>query len=355
MNDTVVENSGKLIIDMDRILAESISILKSLDRRNLIKAYLYLDGLSGSKLNDGSDILGQAKKTKEPDHSIVLENYRLHLEASANSKNTINDYCREIRRFLEHLKDNSTSFSAINTSYLNSYLFNQKTKRKLSNNSYSRLVIVIRSFLSYLFKEKIILKPLALELKTPRRIEKERECLTDNEIQKILEYLDSRKERYRGENTRDRLIFMLGANCGLRKSEIAKLNWEDVDFNERKLKILEAKGGKERVVYYSQELEVVIESYRELSGNSSGALVRGSFGKRITSCPMQRIVRRMYVESGTYRSGLTTHSLRHTFASSLRKKGVDLKIIKTLLGHSSLATTDRYLHVSAGDLKKAVL
>jgi site-specific recombinase XerD len=70
---------------------------------------------------------------------------------------------------------------------------------------------------------------------------------------------------------------------------------------------------------------------------------------------MQRIVRRMYVESGSYRPGMNTHSLRHSFASNLRKKGVDLKVIKTLLGHSSLATTDRYLHVSAGDLKKAVL
>ena len=148
---------------------------------------------------------------------------------------------------------------------------------------------------------------------------------------------------------------MLGLNCGLRKSEISKLNWEDLDFNERKIKILEAKGGKERIVYYSQELEKVILSYKKSSGNSTGALVRGSFGKRITSCPMQRIVRRMYVESGTYRPGITIHSLRHGFASSLRKKGVDLKIIKTLLGHSSLATTDRYLHVSAGDLKKAVL
>ena len=123
----------------------------------------------------------------------------------------------------------------------------------------------------------------------------------------------------------------------------------------RKIKILDAKGGKERIVYYSQELGAVIEGYRKSSGNSNGALIRGSFGKRITSCPMHRIVRRMYIESGIYREGLTVHSLRHTYADNFRKNGVDLKVIKTLLGHSSLATTDRYLHVSSGDLKKAVL
>jgi site-specific recombinase XerD len=258
--NTLVEDNDKLIIDMDMILTESISILKSLDRRNLIKAYLYLDSLQENKVNGNSDVLSKIRHMEEPDYVTVLENYRLHLEASANSKNTITDYCREIRRFLDHLKDSNTSFSAINTTFLNSYLFSQKTQRKLSNNSYSRLVIVIRSLLSYLYKEKIISKPLALELKTPRRIDKERECLTDSEIQKIHSYLDNRKERYKGENTRDRLIFMLGINCGLRKSEIAKLNWEDLDFNERKLKILNAKGGKERVVYYSQDLENVILS-----------------------------------------------------------------------------------------------
>ena len=129
--NTLAQDNDKLIIDMDRILDESISILKSLDRKNLIKAYLYLDGLSERKVSNGLDILSKVKKIEEPDHNTVLENYRLHLEASANSKNTINDYCREIRRFVDHLKESGTGFSAINTSFLNSYLFSQKTKRKL--------------------------------------------------------------------------------------------------------------------------------------------------------------------------------------------------------------------------------
>jgi site-specific recombinase XerD len=84
-------------------------------------------------------------------------------------------------------------------------------------------------------------------------------------------------------------------------------------------------------------------------------VVRGTFGKRITSCPFQRIVQRIYKESEVYRNGLTIHSLRHTYAENLRKKKVDLKVIKTLLGHSSLATTDRYLHVSSEDLKEAAI
>ena len=71
---------------------------------------------------------------------------------------------------------------------------------------------------------------------------------------------------------------------------------------------------------------------------------------------MQRVIRRLYIESGIYRAGLTIHSLRpYTYAENLRKKGVDLKVIKTLLGHASLDTTDRYLHVFSNDLKEVAL
>jgi site-specific recombinase XerD len=352
MKTVCINRNGKITFDLDGMQEDSFRIIKSLEGKKLVMAYLYLEELSGKPIKDD---LTEEREVKTLDYKTILDEYRLHLEASAKSKNTIKDYCREIERFLNHLKVSNTDLISISTGFLNSYLYSQKTERKLSANSYCRLVIVIRSFLFYLYKEKIISSALALELKTPRRVDREREYLTEGEIQKVQDYLESRKERYKGENTRDRLIFMLGISCGLRKSEISKLNWEDLDLDERKIKILDAKGGKERVVYYSQELANVIEDYRKLSGNSSGALVRGTFGKRITSCPMHRIIRRMYVESGIYREGLTIHSLRHTYASNLRKNGVDLKVIKTLLGHSSLATTDRYLHVSSGDLKKAAL
>lgn len=230
-----------------------------------------------------------------------------------------------------------------------------KSERNLSPNSYSKLVVVLRSFVSYLYKNKYIDSDIAQDLKVPRRVDKEREYLTISDINKITDYLDNRVERYKGENLRDKLIILLGMNCGLRKAEMMKLNWEDINLEEQRIKIIQSKGNKDRVVYFNSELKYILTKYRKNTDTYKGALVRGTFGKRITSCPLQRIFQRIYVESGVYREGLTIHSLRHTYASNLRKKGVDLKIIKTLLGHSSLATTDRYLHVSAGDLKEAAM
>lgn len=108
-------------------------------------------------------------------------------------------------------------------------------------------------------------------------------------------------------------------------------------------------------MYFNETLKEILTYYRKTIDTYKGAVVRGSFGKRITSCPLQRIVKKIYKESGVYRNGLTIHSLRHTYAENLRKNGIDLKVIQTLMGHSSLATTDRYLHLSNDDLKKATL
>ena len=152
--ETVCKNrKGKITFDLDVIQEDSFRIIKSLEGRKLVMAYLYLEELSGRVVTDD---LTEEREVKTPDYKTILNDYRLHLEASAKAKNTIKDYSREIGRFLNHLKESGTSFATINTSFLNSYLYSQKTERKLSANSYCRLVIVIRSFLSYLYNEKII-------------------------------------------------------------------------------------------------------------------------------------------------------------------------------------------------------
>jgi integrase/recombinase XerC len=136
---------------------------------------------------------------------------------------------------------------------------------------------------------------------------------------------------------------------------IIKLNWGDIDYSECRLKIINSKGGKDRVIYFNGIIRETILDYRKKSNNYEGAVVRGVFGKRITSTSLHNIISRIFKESGIYRQGLTVHSLRHTYAENLRVKGTDLKVIQVLLGHESLETTDRYLHISSNDLKNAVL
>jgi len=90
-----------------------------------------------------------------------------------------------------------------------------------------------------------------------------------------------------------------------------KLNWEDINFEDHKIKILCSKGNKDRVVYFNGELKEIFTKCRKNTEAYKGAVVRGTFGKRISSCSLQRIVQRIYKESGVYRDGLTIHSLSY--------------------------------------------
>ncbi|GAI19317.1 unnamed protein product [marine sediment metagenome] len=194
-----------------------------------------------------------------------------------------------------------------------------------------------------------------MNLKTPKKVDKKREVLTDDQIKKVENYLENRTEKYKYENLRDKIIFYLGIKCGLRKLEMIKLNWENINLDECIIKIINSKGGKDRVVYFNGDLKELLENYRRLKGKYIGAVIRGKNGKRICSNTLQKSTRRLYRECGIYRSGLTIHSLRHTYAESLRKNKIDLPTIQTLLGHKSLETTAKYLHVTKDDLKKAIL
>jgi len=175
------------------------------------------------------------------------------------------------------------------------------------------------------------------------------------DTENIRKYLSRRKEKYRNENLRDRIIISLGIDCGLRRQEFINLNWEDINFDENSINIKNSKGRKNRIVYFNKELKELLCLYRKLSGKYISGLIRGAHGKRITKCSLQNIISRIFKESKTYRKNLTLHSLRHTYAERLRRKGVDLPTISKLLGHSRLDTTDIYLHVNKDDFKMAVL
>ncbi len=194
-------------------------------------------------------------------------------------------------------------------------------------------------------------KDIASKLKTPKKEDKKREVLSAFDIKKIEVYIKNRTEKFKHENLRDRIIFYLGIKCGLRKSEIIKLNWEDMDFTNSELKIIGSKGGNDRVVYFNGVLKKLLLEYKLTKGLYSGGLIRGKNGNRICSNSLQKAIRRAYKESGVYRPGLTLHSLRHTYAESLRKQGYDFSIIQALLGHKSLETTAKYIHVTREDWK----
>ena len=323
-------------------------ILKKLPEQELINFYNILSNPGNNNIVSITDL---KNKTEPKD---IIEEYRIYLKANNKSNSTIKDYINESIKLNQNLINKKISINDLCIATVENYL-SMRNSKNISNNTYIKLINCIRSFLKFLFSREYITKDLASFIKIPTKVEPVKEVLSDINIQRIKNYLENRKEKYKFENLRDSIIFYLGIDCGLRRQELINLNWEDINFEESSIKIIKSKGGKSRIVCFNGKLKDLLLSCRRLTGNYSSALIRGIHGKRISKCSLQNIIKRMYKESGIYRKNLTIHSLRHTYAERLRLKGIDIATISKLMGHSSLETTAIYLHVNKDDYKRAVL
>ena len=348
----IVKTNNKIIIETKKLKQAIIDIVSRLENLDILKAYVLLENQFQDRNTQISEI---EIPGKEISNVKIINDYETFLISSGKSENTIYIYTREAYKLLIHLRSQDIFLSTVKAENIFTYLSISKKGRSLSMNSYSRLIMTIRSFLLFLYSNELIIRDLTPSLKTPKKEDKKREVLSANDIRMIEGYLKNRVEKFKTENLRDIIIFYLGIKCGLRKSEIIKLDWEDIDLANNEIKIIESKGGNDRTVYFNDILKELLLEYKQKIGFNSEAVIRGKNGTRICSNSLQNAVRRAYMESGVYRSGLTLHSLRHTYAETLRKQGFDYSVIQALLGHKSLETTAKYLHVTKDDLKKAVL
>jgi len=337
-------------ISLRNIIEEDLTrIIKGLSPEKLLDVYR---SLSSIKVESSSNL--QVKEKNSPLEKDIIREYSIYLRSQNKADSTIKDYLNISVKFSSYIRKNRISLGSLSMSDIDKYLSIVRS-RNLSNNTYAKLVNCIKSFLKFLYGREYIKKDFSSFINIPKKVASIKEYLSDIDIENIKNYLSRRKEKYKNENLRDKIILNLGINCGLRRQEFINLNWEDINFKENSINIKKSKGRKSRVVYFNKDLEELLYLYRKLSGKYINALIRGSHRKRITKCSLQNIISRIFKESKTYKKNLTLHSLRHTYAERLRRKGVDLPTISKLLGHSRLDTTDIYLHVNKDDFKMAVL
>lgn len=161
---------------------------------------------------------------------------------------------------------------------------------------------------------------------------------------------------------RDYCILILFLNCGLRLSELEGINLKNLKMEDSSLKIL-GKGSKERLVFLNDACELAIKNYLNFERsklkkihNSSALFLSSRTGTRLCSRQIQKIVAKALSLAGFDNMGYSVHKLRHTAATILyQHKNVDILILKDMLGHSNVGTTEIYTHVSNDMLKKAML
>ncbi|MEK6872303.1 MAG: site-specific tyrosine recombinase/integron integrase [Nanoarchaeota archaeon] len=181
-------------------------------------------------------------------------------------------------------------------------------------------------------------KDPTLGIKRPKNQKKLPVVLTKEEIQKLFNGTSTKKSQ---------LILELLYSSGLRVSEIVKLKPADIDFNENRGWVREGKGKKDRMFVLSQKISKKIKKFIE---NNFDWIYIFSKNSPLTTRNIQKIVQTA-AKNASLNKEIHPHTLRHSFATHLLDEGIDIRKIQFLLGHSSIATTQMYTHVSQEQVK----
>lgn len=222
--------------------------------------------------------------------------------------------------------------------------------------SMARILSGIRSFFRFLCLEKEILQDPTELLESPRIGRHLPEILSVEEIDKMIDSIDLSVP----EGQRNRALLEMMYSCGLRVSELCTLHLSDLYLSEGFIRVL-GKGGKERLVPISKravrELELWFCDRNKIQikpGFEDVVFLSRQRGK-----PLSRITVFHWVKEIARRVGITKnispHTFRHSFATHLLEGGANLRVIQTMLGHESIATTEIYMHVDRLRLREEIL
>ncbi len=284
------------------------------------------------------------------------------------SDHTVRAYESDLTQFLDHtaakegvrveeLRPGSLDRGAIRA------FLGEQHRVGVSRATAARKLAAIRALLRYLRREGAIDDDPGALVPTPKRDVRMPSHLSESEMDALLDAAGGDDPLGR----RDRAILELFYASGLRLSELAGLDLDDLNLSQRMVRVL-GKGRKERIVPFNESTAKAVRAY--LNGREE--LVRGQEGRegqdrregrarrrnplfvnyrggRLNVRSIDRLVRR-YVAASSARMGISPHALRHSFATHLLQRGADLRAIQELLGHARLSTTQRYTHVNATQL-----
>jgi integrase/recombinase XerC len=278
------------------------------------------------------------------------------------SPRTVVAYRSDLQRFSDfwekefaHEDAARTPISKIDTLSVRSYLAHLHRAR-LSNRSLARHLSSLRSFFRWACRSGHLAKNPAAGLPSPRAPKTLPRAMTLPDTERLLE---AEEEGLVPE--RERALFELLYATGLRVSEAAGLDLEDLDFGARLLRVT-GKGSKERIVPFGEAAAEAIRAYlpsrsalrhgsSAQDGGDGEPLFVNARGGRLTTRSMARLLKRRLRAAGLP-AEISPHALRHTFATHLLQAGADLRAIQELLGHASLSTTQKYTHLDAAKLRE---
>jgi integrase/recombinase XerD len=260
-------------------------------------------------------------------------------------------YLSEIRRFLSYLDESGCRIEDAGTELLTAYLDVRRAADGISARSTAKAIAALRSFFRFTIEAGLRADNPASLLEAPRREHRLPATLACNEIDRLLNNIDTSS----AAGLRDRALIELVYSSGLRISEVAALDLQDVFFDENIVRVI-GKGRKERLVPFGTSAEAALKAYLAhgrpelLARRRSSALFLTRLGRRIGRKGIWKNYKIHAHKNGT---SSKLHTLRHSFATGLLAGGADLRSVQELLGHSDITTTQIYTHVDNARLREA--
>lgn len=264
----------------------------------------------------------------------VLPRMEQQLKLKAYSSSTIRTYLNEMAQLLSTIKD--IPADELTPELLKRYLVYCYEKLLLSENTlHSRI-----NALKFYYEQVLGREKFFWEIPRPKKPVQLPKVLSKEEIAAILKAT---------ENPKHKVMIMLGYGCGLRVSEITRLEVNDLDENRMLLMVRRGKGKKDRTISLSPAILAVLREYKEKYKPAHYLFEGQQEGSPYSIRSLQMIVQAAKKKAGIRKTG-STHMLRHSFATHLLDKGTDVVFIQKLLGHNDIKTTLRYLHVTNKDI-----
>lgn len=316
------------------------------------------------------------------DFSPALRDFASYKQAIAGcSHRTVNEYMRDLRAFFQFVIADRTGVDPFSEEYkkikvdkvdieflrsvevseIYNYLFYCERDLKNQANVRARKLCAIRALFKYYCKTRMMIENNPSEkVESPKKKKSLPKHMSLEEAIQFIETVKSDTSKNDYLRIRNWCIVTLFLNCGMRLSELVGINMNDIDRFLRSVRIL-GKGNKERIIYFNDACRAALEEYiplreeQKVATESENALFLSRLGKRIDVRMVQTMVYKYLDLAGLGNRGLSVHKLRHTAATLMYSKGgVDVRVLKEILGHEQLNTTQIYTHVSNSEVEAAM-
>ena len=303
-----------------------------------------LSNMYSFNIDEMEEILNKYIITKQESKRTSLKNkinqFIIAKQIDNLSERTLDNYKLQLNQFEKYIRK---PVNQISTDDIRNYISYLSTDKKLKLNSIETYIAYIKTFFVWCYAEEIIKKDPTVRIKSSK--------FTRINTRNSLKIEEQEKIRDTCKDIREKTLVEILISTGCRLSEIALVDIDNIDINNRCINVL-GKGNKERVVYFSTRAKLYLQQYLNSRKEDEKALFVSKKAPyiRLKGRAIQKIIKQIGVRA-KLSFNLHPHLFRHTFATNYLNMGMDIVTIQRLLGHSNLQTTQLYSKMSQETIK----